>query len=236
MVVGHSFGGALMFSATSQLMMERLALAAVYQDAVRGLGDLVVLVNPAFEAARYQPLHETLIEETRGPYPPNQEPVFAIFTSTGDGATGTWFPRGRSLSVTRDKHSSKFQRQANKAAVGHFEPFRSHFLEALPGAPELERVNEREQDGCGCPFGLAETVRAETAEQIRERLASLRQQRSSGEAMRFGQATLTYEKGPRNSPIVVASVDDTIIKGHNDIYRPAFIAFLRDFIMLAAEY
>ena len=65
-IVGHSFGGAAIFSATSQLIMDRLATADERGGAVRGLGDLVVLVNPAFEAARYQPLHETLNEKTVG--------------------------------------------------------------------------------------------------------------------------------------------------------------------------
>ena len=53
--------------------------------------------------------------------------------------------------------------------------------------------------------------------------------------MDFGNVVLQQDEGPDHSPILVASVDDSIIKGHNDIYRPAFIDFLRVFIMLSTE-
>ena len=53
--------------------------------------------------------------------------------------------------------------------------------------------------------------------------------------MDFGDVILRQDGGPDHSPIIVASVDNSIIKGHNDIYRPAFVDFLRLFIMLSAE-
>ncbi len=242
-VVGHSFGGALMYSATSQLMMERLAVAAVREGPVRGLGDLVVLVNPAFEAARYQPLHETLHEETSLPYPDDQEPVFAVFTSVGDDATGKAFPIGRSLAVIKDKHRHVdgrprgFQKKANKAAVGHFEAFRSHFLDAAADLAEPVKVDEGDESDCGCPFGIADLA-ADDAQKIRDTLDRLADEQFDKDktVMEFPTATLRYEKGPNPTPILVVSVDNKIIRGHNDIYRPAFIDFLRYFIMLSAAY
>ena len=71
---------------------------------------------------------------------------------------------------------------------------------------------------------------------MRADLARLWQQRFAGaREVEFGDVVLRQDKGPDHSPILVASVDDSIIKGHNDIYRPAFIDFLRWFIMLSAE-
>ena len=244
-IVGHSFGGAAVFSATSQLIMDRLATAAL-GGSVRGLGDLVVLVNPAFEAARYQPLFETLNEETVGSdpsdpermatYPPEQAPVLAIFTSKGDTATGKWFSRGRALAAGKDKARSDLQRRANRAAVGHFEEFRTHSLTPKGAAVALARVEDRSTEECGCPYGSASQRSMGESDEMRSDLDRLRSLRFAGaRAVEFGDVVLRQDKGPDHSPILVASVDDSIIKGHNDIYRPAFVDFLRWFIMLSAE-
>src|SRR5262249_26295424 len=69
--IGHSFGGALVFSALERKMIGGskgrrvvlpLAAATEREAGLRplrtGLGDLVVLVNPAFEAKRYTPFAE----------------------------------------------------------------------------------------------------------------------------------------------------------------------------------
>ena len=240
-IVGHSFGGAAVFSATSQLLMDRLVTADERCGAVRGLGDLVVLVNPAFEAARYQPLHQTLNEETVGcekdqnketaqpaeKYQADQAPVFAIFTSKGDTATGKWFPRGRTLAARKDKHSSNLQKRANREAVGHFEEFRTHSL-APKGTPEpLPKVDDRNAEGCGCPYGSASLHSMSDPKAIRAAVKRLQDLRFQGaRSMDFGDVVLQQDGGRDHSPIIVASVDNSIIKGHNDIYRPAFVDFL----------
>jgi len=238
-IVGHSFGGALVYSATSQLMMERLAIAGAFSassgevEEVRGLGDLVMLVNPAFEAARYQPLHETLTSEMA--YSENQRPIMAIVTSRADDATGKAFPLGRFFTALTDDYrpdGSKEQRASNRAAVGHYEPFRTHFLDVNENTPEPHPRKDK-VNGCECPYDF----RAQSLETIQGTVKSLRAGRkmSNGSVVEFPTANLRHDKFSPYTPIQMISVDPKIIQDHNDIYQPAFIDFLRYYILLAEE-
>lgn len=236
-IVGHSFGGALMYSATSQLIMERLALAASSPEdpRVRGFGDLIVLVNPAFEAARYQPLHATV---AAGAFPADQPPVFIIVTSQGDQATGRAFPIGRRLPAKLDDYRpdamGREQKRANIKAVGHFPPYRTHFLEPNADTPEPQRKDDALGADCGCPYAFPDRVM--THEAMSRTLARLDAHPWDEDAtLDFPTSTLRLEKGAANSPIYVISTDPMIIRSHSDIYQPAFVDFLRYIIMMAGE-
>src|SRR5208283_2373172 len=53
-IVGHSFGGDIVYSAAAPILTERMVEnydAAGNSQTPRSLGDLVILINPAFEAA-----------------------------------------------------------------------------------------------------------------------------------------------------------------------------------------
>jgi hypothetical protein len=232
-IVGHSFGGQVVHSALSQLLMERsLAEARGVAAAPQPFADLVVLVNPAFEAARYQPLFEIVTE--RKFYPSDQRPILAILTSEGDQATGRAFPAGRSLSTIFQKHRDAYQRSANVQAVGHFEPFFSHELLYA----EDEGVSEPEpttRPECGCPYLVpAAEVRGRTAAAMKqmETMWSGEPPQPNWELKLPGSVLRHNGKfGPLN-PYLVVRVDNEIISAHNQIYRPRFIDFLRYFIAL----
>lgn len=235
-IVGHSFGGAVVYSALSQLLMERsLAEARGVAAAPQPFADLVVLVNPAFEAARYEPLQEIATERTF--YPSDQRPILAILTSEGDQATGRAFPLGRSLSTVFQKHRDGYQKRADVEAVGHFEPYFTH---ELVYAEEAEGLGEPEADpedrpDCGCPYLVpAAEVRGRTA----AAMAELETMWSgapppSGWELEFPGSVLRHNGrfGPLN-PYLVVRVDNRIIDAHNQIYLPRFIDFLRYFIAL----
>lgn len=233
-IVGHSFGGAVVYSALSQLLMERsLEATGGAAGAPRQFADLVVLVNPAFEAALYEPLFEIVTE--RAFYPREQRPILAILTSEGDQATGRAFPAGRTLATVFQKHRDRYQKRADLQAVGHFEPFVSHELEYA----EDEGLGEPEPSGgrpdCGCPYLVP-------AAQVRDRTAAIMARMVpmwSGEPpppgweLDFPGSVLRHngDFGPLN-PYLVVRVDNRIISAHNQIYRPRFIDFLRYFIAL----
>ena len=58
---------------------------------VEGFGDLVVLINPAVEAAAYQRLHAL----SRMNFAPAQWPLMLTISATNDGPRKTWFSAGR---------------------------------------------------------------------------------------------------------------------------------------------
>lgn len=62
MVIGHSFGGAILYSSISQTLGDQIRRDMTPDDdeesKATSLADLVVLVNPAFEAMRLKPLFD----------------------------------------------------------------------------------------------------------------------------------------------------------------------------------
>lgn len=97
-ILGHSFGGLILFTAISEYLIES-AIRCIAGDGARivqPFGDLIILINPAFEAARYLPLYSLARQAT---YPEYQRPCLLAVTSTNDVATKYWFPRGRWLST-----------------------------------------------------------------------------------------------------------------------------------------
>ena len=140
-IVGHSFGGALVHSALAQVLQQRFVQTtgcAGVQGDVGGFADLVVLINPATEAMHFSPLSDMATERT---YFASQLPVVLQLTSEADSATRYAFPAGRWFS-TRFEKTRERQRwnavtqapetidesQANVAAVGHFQPYHTHRL------------------------------------------------------------------------------------------------------------
>jgi pimeloyl-ACP methyl ester carboxylesterase len=95
-VAGHSFGGLILFTAVSEYLIESVILCNSEKHIVEPFGDLIILINPAFEAARYLPLYSVVRQAV---YPKYQRPCFLAVTSTNDDATGYWFPRGRWFST-----------------------------------------------------------------------------------------------------------------------------------------
>ena len=96
---GHSFGGLMLYSALQGVFTQRY-LDSRYKNTeakAKGYGDLVVIVNPAFEAQRYYDLF-TMAQDNCNSYP-EQYPKLMILTSETDYATRTAFKIGRYVSV-----------------------------------------------------------------------------------------------------------------------------------------
>ena len=241
-IVGHSFGGALTFSALAPLVVER----AVQSDpgtqtagAVRGFGDLIVLVNPAFEAARFRPLYRIATE--RKWYLPDQSINLAIFTSKTDDATKVAFPAGRWFSTLWEKNRDTDQGRANRAAVGHYAPFITHDLVPFTN----QTVAATNQTAAKPP--RSPTVRSakykghETITNSVEQVKSLkRQMQRSQEKSAVEMPDRSYQFSgakliPRTNhiahmPVINVSVDHSIIPNHGDIDTQAFLTFLREFV------
>lgn len=233
-VIGHSFGGAVVYSALSQILMSRfvdtVGPAGQVTD-VEGFGDLVVLINPAFEAMQFAPLSDMANE--RRTYFASQLPVLAILTSEADDATRLAFPLGRWFSTLFDKHREVVrnnavtgesevihQRQANVTAVGHFDPYKTHDLRATGQAP------------------LAAQEKSPIAAEV-QRFAQLSRQWDTGapgNVIEFRGARLkrTQNSAGRN-PYLIIRVDEALIHDHNHIDDPRITEFIRQLILLAGQ-
>ena len=228
-VIGHSFGGAVVYTALQQVLADRFIdsrRGKTVSDDAKGFGDLVVLVNPAFEAMRFATLYDISQEHCRQ-YFGTQLPKLAVMTSRGDLATKMAFPIGRSLSTFFETHKTVENRhyceggttqtplaldegKADRTAIGHFRPYITHELH--PSAAERLR-------GAGYDYRAFQTKWS---------------QQSSGATLPFVGSDLVHlgRTHPLN-PYLNISVDKALMEGHNDIWRPEIVSFVRDLITIS---
>ena len=265
---GHSFGGALVYSAVEGALVgevrklhgkgsdEAVGKRAVTcgNETIRpirpGIGDLVVLVNPAFEARRYDQFAADLT--TPGVYAPNQLPVLLTVASEADSAVGVAFPAGRSLYCV-----GLFWRchgLSDIIGAGHYDPQTTHDLiveddsgkEIHPGAlvaqepPPADadtakrcglRVEEEHDYAtCACEYPLPENL----AEALNPPPGSPKMTLAGG-AVRTKPGELIALKSRMpgwdpHAPFIVARATGDIISAHSDIYTPRFVTFLTAYI------
>ena len=233
-VVGHSFGGAVVNTALAQILENRFVQTtgpAGIQSDVAGFADLVVLINPAFEAMQFSPLSDMATE--RGTYFAAQLPVVLELTSEADYATRYAFPTGRWFStwfekthdrqrwnaVTRAQETID-ESDANVAAVGHFKPYRTHRLYPL---------NDRER---------AQLKALSTDDSVRLFIQSSANWANDkpGSKIPFGDVMLerTTTSAGRN-PYLLTYVDKHLITDHNDIDDPRIIEFVKQLILISTQ-
>jgi hypothetical protein len=226
-IIGHSFGGAATYSALANLLAER-AIQTVdlsgHGRPARGVGDMVMLVNPAFEAARYGVLEGIATSQT---YLTSNMVNLAVFTSKTDDATKIAFPLGRYVSTLFDNYQSSLERKANHTAIGHFPEYTTHDLRATEIKKASKAVRLREQ--------------VEQADELSQRATELKAQARRPKQKPQGDdeevvyhfigsdLVLRPNRDPR-MPLFIVSVDSKIIPNHNAIDEPEFRRFLAQFI------
>jgi hypothetical protein len=243
---GHSFGGALVFSAVDKALAGEwsgrdgvgpLADGAGVKAKRRELGDLVLLINPAFEADRYRLFDGDL--SLPGRYAP-ECPVLVTVASEGDAAVGTAFPIGRFLWLLW--HPLRWSHfGAELTGAGHYAPQQTHELRYDGPAEE-----EEEKPGtCGCPFPSPAEMRnlrlkfAESRKAVpsspAEPCAALRAMDANaleGVLPDGIRLTETRPHWDRSSPYLVLRASANLIPGHNEIYNKNFVKFLSAYLNL----
>jgi hypothetical protein len=229
-IVGHSFGGAAVYSAISQIVIERFVDTIQHGKPLKPLGDQVILLNPAFEAARHFNLNQLAVSISQ--YPANQRPVLSIFTSKGDWATHYAFPLGRFFSTVFEKNRDQEQKNADRDAVGWFQPFVTHDL--------IYKTNAETPAGENSTFNSA-TRKHElhSASQLQKSINNVHVQRQKWHPNNPTAATYSFDDAtlkPRGNfrpgdPFPVVSVDKRIMKDHDDIANPVIINFLGEYIL-----
>lgn len=265
---GHSFGGALVYSAVEGALVGEVRKLqgsgsdhAVGKRAVPcgngsvrpirpGIGDLVVLVNPAFEARRYDQFAADLT--TPGNYAANQLPVLLTVASEADSAVKVAFPAGRIVYFSALPW--RYRGLSDIIGAGHYDPQTTHDLvvednsgkEIHPGPLEAKEPPSADDDTkkrcglklegghdyatCACeypaPQNLAEALNPPPGAP---------QMTLAGGAVRTKPDELIALKSrmqnwdPR-APFIVARAAPDIISQHSDIYTPRFVTFLTAYI------
>lgn len=104
-LIGHSFGGLILYNAIAGSLLDAIVDANHVKNSrrlVRPLADLAIVINPAFEASRFEPLFQAAkqrLEKSEGSsaYSNEQFPVLVSITSESDLATKYAFPIGRTV-------------------------------------------------------------------------------------------------------------------------------------------
>lgn len=224
-LAGHSFGGLILFSAVAEYLID--SVVRPRRKVVRPFGDLIILVNPAFEATRYQPL-ATAILARRG-FAAGQRVCFVAITAKNDQATRKAFPFGRWLgsrfeSIRRSvypKLPPGAQREANLNTVGHLPWLTTHRLTAPDGA----NAKLSEAIAKGWQPSFAEEDRA--FEAFNETWRSEGSLKSGWCREYTSGASLTHVDGHPDNPFWVVEASREVINGHNGIFCPVFLGFLR---------
>ena len=139
MLIGHSFGARILYSAVSQVLIYKTQLAhpgpkgQIYKP-IAGPADLVLLINPALDSSAYTSLDairrnrkDVLYKER---FSEKQEPILLSISTTNDEALSWPFYVGQWLGLARtDKELT---------ALGYHDKYATHQLErrAMPARPE----------------------------------------------------------------------------------------------------
>lgn len=210
-ITGHSFGGALVYNSLNQLLIRDTAFLGKDGRVARNVADLVVLVNPAFEAARFNALQRKASGMT---FTPGQRPILAIFTSQADTATQRAFPAGRALVTVFSEHSTPEQKRQNIQAIGHYAPYRTHTLMQLTTPATVDFK------GFACGWKAYATGASN-----RWDVGAVALARTPAKA----EGAPSNLESARFNPYMVVAVEKGIISGHNEIWGNEFSDFLYRF-------
>jgi pimeloyl-ACP methyl ester carboxylesterase len=176
-LVGHSFGALIVYNAVAGSLADALSVAT-YPPQLGGprqaaeFADLVLLLNPAFEASRFEPVFQ--IAKSYGacgptllPYAINQRPLLISITSHADFATRVGFPVARSVNTlfqheewtSEDRacagvtYPDRIEKLANTHTIGHFERYRTHTLTLRNTPASAEEEGLKHETAIDCkPF------------------------------------------------------------------------------------
>jgi dienelactone hydrolase len=206
-VIGHSFGARILFSATAQNLIEAIERAHPGHSGgqykiIQGAADVVIMLNPAFDAARYTALDDVTRKQEL--FDPQQLPVSLVVSTDNDWATETAYPIGQFFGAEREPREL--------TTIGNYEPYRTHELSRV----SKDKCHTRSEGGLSEAFytdGMC-LMRVENPSHLDD------DDRPSFQ--------------PSN-PFIVARTSKDIINGHNGIWAPTFSEWLFQFVNALVE-
>jgi len=239
--IGHSFGATAVFTALSNILKMRLVEAIARQenperrvDVVEGFGDLVVLVNPAFEASHFLTLHDLAGSLESLSF--RQSPILIVVQSESDTPNRTWFPLGQWFSTLFLRAANDAERVSMRTSVGNYQEFWDYRLTAAPGVihASTDRSDSISLRGSNCVCDLD----LEASDADLERLVSMATRpepaapsMASDRNGNYGRSVLACLKPhERATPLWVVRASEEVIPGHNRIFTNPFIDFVRQVV------
>ena len=263
--MGHSFGAQVLLRATASTLEQQLigldapsgylrqaapASPAGEAKALQGIGDLVVLLNPATEAAAYHRLHLLSMGMRYGE---SQTPVMLTISTDNDYARHRLFTFGRVLGEffgSRPRKGNKFEREAERKALGVDGEFVRHVTHRISPVDSREKLVEVDPEigpekGCNkrgdCPADwrvwkdltdrlVQEDIPSrDDTDADRERLRDFDFSglvRLGNVSMEPGAGAIPYQ------PLIVATTNEAIIDNHSGIFTQPLLRFLIPYIAL----
>jgi pimeloyl-ACP methyl ester carboxylesterase len=225
LIVGHSFGGALVYSALEyRLIGESQGHDTVLpplssndsQKPMRdGVGELAILVNPAIEASRYRPFAADVA--AAGDYSEEQNPRLLVIASRADWAVGSVFPLGQFFWLV---FHPPYWACGGPCLIGmgHYSEQVTHELTFRGSAAITQGAGGR----CGCDaLGLDQAFHGKAFDV--NALGS--QEVAEGMTLKAipGKARV-------HSPFLVVRADSSVIRGHGDIFNSRVMDFVVSYI------
>ncbi len=214
LLMGHSFGGALLYSALANIMVQH----HFESGPEAGFGDQIVLLNPAIEAQQFANLRRIFRQE--GGESGVQSARLVILASESDWPMGIFFPVGRGFSTWLEGHRNN-QRSANTHGIGHYQPFNTHYVHALPPDKELADICDQPVSGQLKWFSLGAAPAISGDCQDGELVGARFCFDSSGDKL-FGS-------------LLIAQTSSDIMDGHSDICNANLVALLTALIEKQTE-
>lgn len=250
--VGHSYGGHLMFSALASRVEDNMASAIagaatldsaglsarVYpadraspslacRRLVRGVGDLVVLVNPAIEASAYRRI-DGMVRSAR--FRADQLPLLVTVSAENDAARNGLFAAMRWLQLAGRAKLGREQSRLEGRAFGSYAPQVTHRMELTSVDGESRgrarrRVLEAGRDQLSALRAARRDARGDGARPDAEPDGLFREHVQ-------GPVRMAAEDGfARPLPALVVRSRRDVIDGHSDFFRVAFVDWLTDYVL-----
>lgn len=248
--VGHSYGGHLVFSALGSRIEDNMATAIagsltgaqqllssrvypgtgsgdslVCERTVQGVGDLVVLVNPAIEASAYRRI-DGMVRTTR--FRDDQLPLMVTVSAENDGARNLVFAIMRKIQL------------AGRAKLPGQSDLEGHALGSFAGHV-THQMELREPDG-----ESRRLARVRVIEEGRDQLSARRADTADDEPggreetgpedlfARHENGVVRMRANPGAGlprPALVLRSKRDVIDGHSDFFRVEFIDWLTDYVL-----
>jgi hypothetical protein len=248
LTAGHSFGGLITYRALAPRLMMGIAETDTDHGAVPttgqtggahksaayavGFGDLTVLINPAFEATRFEPLAQAAVARhyvvaDQSAKQRAQLPLLIVATSRTDAATGTAFPMFRRVSTAFERASGA-ERSTNIRTIGWEDRYKTHDITVEPGTNACNTTGDMN-------FTQRLAKEAEWSEtQRRAQYASFNDETLAlCDSLVLSRQHRTWSVGngdqrpPAYMPLWIVQADKSVIDGHNDFLNDHFVDFIR---------